>query len=94
LKNNSRAGATATVRRAHRSQWRSGKSCQISARFGQVVIALIITPKGFPLAYEVLPGNTSDKTTLRAFLGKIEKQYGKAGANSKPYGNGSVERIT
>jgi transposase len=44
----------------------------------QVVIALIITPEGFPLAYEVLPGNTSDKTTLRAFLRKIEQQYGKA----------------
>jgi transposase len=44
----------------------------------QVVIALIITPEGFPLAYEVLPGNTSDKTTLRQFLRKIEAQYGKA----------------
>jgi transposase len=44
----------------------------------QVVIALIVTPEGFPLAYEVLPGNTSDKTTLKAFLGKIEAQYGKA----------------
>ena len=44
----------------------------------QVVIALIITPEGFPLAYEVLPGNTSDKTTLGAFLRKIEEQYGKA----------------
>jgi transposase len=44
----------------------------------QVVIALIVTPEGFPLAYEVLPGNTSDKTTLRKFLSKIEKQYGKA----------------
>jgi hypothetical protein len=44
----------------------------------QVVIALIVTPEGFPLAYEVLPGNTSDKTTLRAFLHKIESQYGKA----------------
>jgi len=44
----------------------------------QVVIALIVTPKGFPLAYEVLPGNTSDKTTLRAMLRKIETQYGKA----------------
>ena len=38
----------------------------------QVVIALVVTPDGFPLAYEVLPGNTSDKTTLRAFLSKIE----------------------
>lgn len=44
----------------------------------QVVIALIVTPEGFPLAYEVLAGNTSDKTTLRAFLHKIEAQYGKA----------------
>jgi len=37
-----------------------------------------VTPDGLPLAYEVLPGNTSDKTTLRAFLAKIEAQYGKA----------------
>ena len=44
----------------------------------QVVIALVVTPEGFPLAYEVLPGNTSDKTTLPAFLQKIESQYGKA----------------
>jgi transposase len=44
----------------------------------QVVIALIVTPQGFPLAYEVLPGNTSDKTTLRSFLQKIESQYGRA----------------
>lgn len=44
----------------------------------QVVIALIVTPDGFPLAYEVLPGNTSDKTTLRDFLKKIETRYGKA----------------
>jgi transposase len=43
-----------------------------------VVIGLIVTPEGFPLAYEVLPGNTSDKTTLRKFLRKIEEQYGKA----------------
>ena len=45
----------------------------------QVVIALIVTPEGFPLAYEVLPGNTADKTTLAGFLEKIENQYGKAG---------------
>jgi transposase len=44
----------------------------------QVVIALIVTPAGFPLAYEVLPGNTSDKTTLPDMLRKIEAQYGKA----------------
>jgi len=44
----------------------------------QVVIALVVTPEGFPLAYEVLAGNTSDKTTLEMFLQKIESQYGKA----------------
>ena len=44
----------------------------------QVVIALIVTPEGFPLAYEVMAGNTSDKTTLREFLRQIEQQYGKA----------------
>src|SRR6266566_2247731 len=44
----------------------------------QVVIALIVTPEGFPLGYEVMPGNTSDKTTLRDMLQKIEAQYGKA----------------
>src|SRR6266545_445190 len=44
----------------------------------QVVIALIVTPEGFPLAYEVLPGNTADCTTLRGMLRKIEAQYGKA----------------
>ena len=44
----------------------------------QVVIALIVTPDGFPLAYEVMPGNTSEKTTLKDFLKKIETQYGKA----------------
>lgn len=44
----------------------------------QVVIALIVTPEGFPLAYEVFNGNTSDKTTLPDFLKKIEEQYGKA----------------
>jgi len=44
----------------------------------QVVIALVVTPEGLPLAYEVLAGNTSDKTTLRGFLERIERQYGKA----------------
>ena len=44
----------------------------------QVVIALVVTPEGFPMAYEVLPGNTSDKTTLKDFLERIQKQYGTA----------------
>jgi transposase len=44
----------------------------------QVIIALVVTPEGFPLAYEVMAGNTSDRTTLRGFLEWMEKLYGKA----------------
>jgi hypothetical protein len=44
----------------------------------QVVIAVVLTPEGFPLAYEIMPGHTSDKTTLKLFLAKIQAQYGQA----------------
>ena len=44
----------------------------------QLVIALVVTPDGFPLAYEVMNGNTADSSTLRGFLAKIETAYGKA----------------
>jgi transposase len=44
----------------------------------QVVIALVVTTDGLPLAYEVLAGNTADKTTLTLFLQKIQSMYGKA----------------
>jgi transposase len=44
----------------------------------QVVIGLVVSPEGLPLSYEVLAGNTADKTTLRPMLEKIEAQYGKA----------------
>jgi transposase len=57
---------------------RHGYSRDKRADCVQVVIALIVTPEGFPLAYEVLPGNTADCTTLRDMLRKIEAQYGKA----------------
>jgi transposase len=71
------------------STYFEGSCAQIpKARFGysrdgrpdcrQVVIALIVTTDGLPLAYEVFPGNTVDKTTLRPFLEKIEKLYGQA----------------
>jgi transposase len=42
------------------------------------MIALVVTPDGLPLAYEVMDGNTSEKTTLKGFLEKIEKPYGRA----------------
>jgi transposase len=44
----------------------------------QLVIALVVTTDGFPLAYEVMNGNTSDRKTLPGFLKKIEDTYGKA----------------
>jgi transposase len=44
----------------------------------QVVIALAVTPEGFPIAFEVMPGNTDDNTTLPGFLNRIEAQYRKA----------------
>lgn len=44
----------------------------------QVVVALVVTPEGLPLAYEMLPGNTADKTTLRAMLERIQQRHGKA----------------
>jgi len=43
----------------------------------QVVVALVLTPEGFPVAYEVYAGNTRDTATLEGFLDRIEKQYGK-----------------
>jgi hypothetical protein len=45
----------------------------------QVVVAVVVTPEGLPLAYEMFPGNTADKTTLRAMLGKIRTRFGAAG---------------
>lgn len=43
----------------------------------QVIIALIVTPEGFPVAYEVMDGNTQDRTTLPRFLRRIQERYGK-----------------
>jgi transposase len=43
----------------------------------QIVIALIITPDGLPIGYEVMRGNTSDKTTLGDMLKKITDLYGR-----------------
>ena len=57
---------------------RHGYSRDKRADCPQVVIALVVTPDGLPLAYEVLAGNTADCKTLRMFLDKIEQQYGRA----------------
>ena len=44
----------------------------------QVVIALIVTPEGFPLSCEVMSGDTADSTTLSGFLDRIQHRYGQA----------------
>ena len=44
----------------------------------QVLVALVVTPEGFPLNYEVLAGNTGEKSTLKDLLAKIESMYGKS----------------
>ena len=46
----------------------------------QVVVALVLTPDGFPLAYEVLPGNTSDRKAQMPFIRRLEERYGKIGS--------------
>jgi transposase len=44
----------------------------------QVVVALVVTPEGLPVAYEMFSGNTADKTTLRGMLAKIRARIGAA----------------
>ena len=44
----------------------------------QVIIALVVTPEGLPLAYEMLPGSTSDKSTLATMMALLQQRYGSA----------------
>jgi transposase len=44
----------------------------------QVVVALVVTPEGLPLAYEMFQGNTADKTTLRGMIETIVRRFGQA----------------
>lgn len=44
----------------------------------QILLALIVTPEGFPLSYEVFDGNRADVTTLEEALEAVERKYGKA----------------
>lgn len=57
---------------------RFGHSRDKRSDCAQVVIALAVTPEGLPLAYEMMPGNTADRTTLRALLAKIRERFGAA----------------
>lgn len=44
----------------------------------QILLAVVVTPEGFPLSYEVLPGNMRDEKTLEGALERIEGKHGKA----------------
>jgi transposase len=44
----------------------------------QVCIGLVVTPDGFPLAYEVFAGNTTDVTTVEDMVEAMESKYGRA----------------
>jgi transposase len=44
----------------------------------QVVIALVVTREGLPLACEVFAGNRHDSTTLRAIVRLVQWRYGRA----------------
>ncbi|HEY5778404.1 MAG TPA: IS1634 family transposase [Terrimicrobiaceae bacterium] len=45
----------------------------------QVIVALVVTAEGFPVAYEVFDGDTADVTTLEEIVDKIENNYGMKG---------------
>jgi len=45
----------------------------------QVCIALVVTVDGFPLGYEVFPGNTYDGSTVREIVQKMEARHGTVG---------------
>jgi len=45
----------------------------------QVCIALVVTFDGFPLGYEVFPGNTHDSTTVQTIVETMEARHGTVG---------------
>ena len=48
-----------------------------AARLPQLIIALVVTPEGFPLSYEVFAGNRADVTTLEEMLDAVERKHGR-----------------
>ena len=45
----------------------------------QICIALVVTVEGFPLGYEVFPGNTHDSRTLQTIVATMEARHGVVG---------------
>ena len=66
-------GAAEEVDKAARGYSRDHRpDCQ------QLVIAVVVTPEGFPLTYEVFDGNRADVTTLEQMLDVVEGKHGRA----------------
>jgi transposase len=66
-------GAVPAVSKAQRGYSRDHRpDCK------QLVIALMVSPEGFPLTYEIFPGNQRDVTTLQGVVEAVEKKHGKA----------------
>ena len=63
---------------AAKPQMRRGYSRDHRPDCVQVVLALVVSPDGFPLAYEVFDGNRTDVTKLDDILQAVEATYGQA----------------
>ena len=67
------------------STWLEGRACEL-ARLGysrdgrrdklQIIVGLLCTPEGCPVAVEVFEGNTGDPATLGAQLRKVKHRFG------------------
>jgi hypothetical protein len=44
----------------------------------QIVLALVVTREGFPLAHYTMVGNTKDVQTVRKVVGEVEARFGKS----------------
>jgi transposase len=60
-------------------QARRGYSRDHRSDCKQVCIALVVTFDGFPLGYEVFPGNTTDSRTLQTIVATMEARHGVLG---------------
>jgi transposase len=61
---------------AGNSQAKRGYSRDKRSDCVQVCIALVVTPEGLPLAYEVFDGNRTDVTTVEEIVGTLREKYG------------------
>jgi hypothetical protein len=64
------------VYRAEETQWRKrGYSRDRRAELPQVVLAVVVDNKGWPVSWEVFPGNTADKTALQMVVSKMRQRF-------------------